>query len=160
MQFEHVVVGVDFSETSREALRTAAQLAATAQARLTIVYVWHASHPYSASSGDELRAAVESDEAKMNELKHEAEALGASNVSSLFLAGHAADEIIELAHKDTSIDLIVVGTHGRTGLAHVLLGSVAEKIVRRSPCAVMAVPASVSRGRRRSARQPQTISIH
>ena len=155
--FDHVVVGMDFSETSRDALRLAAKLQPQ---QLTIVYVWHASHPYNACSGDELRATVQADEVAMKELEHEAQTLGAANVTGVFLAGNAADEIIELAHKDPSIDLIVVGTHGRTGLAHVLLGSVAEKIVRRAPCAVMAIPASFARARRRSAqRQPQP-SIH
>lgn len=47
-------------------------------------------------------------------------------------------EIIRYA-KDQEIDLIVMGTHGRTGLAHVLLGSVAEKVVRKSPCPVLTV---------------------
>src|SRR5690242_9710360 len=112
MQFDHVVVGVDFSETSRAALRVAAQFAG--DARLTLVHVWHATHPYTAFSGDELRAAVASDESAMSELRVEAQSLGARNVDSLFLAGGPADEIIELAHKDPSIDLIVVGTHGRT----------------------------------------------
>jgi nucleotide-binding universal stress UspA family protein len=160
MQFGHIVVGVDFSETSREAMRTAARVAATANARLTLVYVWHSAHPYTAFSGDELRAAVQADEATMNELKAEAHELGATEVSAVFLAGNPADEIIELAHKDDSIDLIVVGTHGRTGLAHVLLGSVAEKVLRRAPCAVMAVPAASARGRRRQARPHAAASIH
>ena len=156
MQFEHVVVGVDFSDASRDALRTAARLGT----RLTLVHVWHAQHPYFASSGDELRAAVEANETSMRELEQEARTLGASQVSHVFLAGHAADEIIELAHKDASIDLVVVGTHGRTGLAHVLLGSVAEKIVRRAPCPVLAVPASTARGRRRQDRAHANASIH
>lgn len=156
MQFDHVVVGVDFSEASHEAMRTAARLGA----RLTLVHVWHAQHPYFASSGDELRAAVEANETQMRELEAEARDLGARDVSHVFLAGHAADEIIELAHKDASIDLIVIGTHGRTGLAHVLLGSVAEKIVRRAPCAVMAVPASGARGRKRHARPHASASVH
>lgn len=47
-------------------------------------------------------------------------------------------EIIRYA-KEQGIDLIVMGTHGRTGLAHVLLGSVAEKVVRKSPCPVLTV---------------------
>src|SRR5688572_16223582 len=128
MQFEHVVVGVDFSEASREALRAAARIAAAAGARLSVVYVWHSTHPYTASSGDELRAAVDADEATMNALRREATDLGVRDVSGVFLAGNPADEIVELAHKDESVDLIVVGTHGRTGLAHVLLGSVAEKV--------------------------------
>jgi nucleotide-binding universal stress UspA family protein len=47
-------------------------------------------------------------------------------------------EIIRYA-KDEDVDLIVVGTHGRSGLSHVLLGSVAEKVVRKSPCPVLTV---------------------
>ena len=161
MQFEHILVGVDFSETSREAMRVAAKLAAnSATSRLVLVYVWHSAHPYSAFSGDELRAAVAADSAQMDEWKAEARELGAPHVSNVFLAGNAPDEIIELAHKDPSIDLIVVGTHGRTGLAHVLLGSVAEKIVRRSPCAVMAIPTQIARSRRRISRQQAAASIH
>lgn len=157
MPFEHICVGVDFSETSREALRAAAQLAG---AKLTLVFVWHAQHPYTAFSGDEVRAAVDSHDMLMREWIAEAHSLGARNVDAIFLAGNPADEIIELLHKDASIDLVVVGTHGRTGLAQVLLGSVAEKILRRSPCAVMAIPANIARARRRMHRQPAAASVH
>jgi nucleotide-binding universal stress UspA family protein len=161
MQFEHIVVGVDFSETSREALRIAARLASnSATCRLVLVHVWHRTHPYASSSGDELRAAVEADEGQMKELEVEAKGIGAPHVESVFLAGNPADEIIELAHKDDSIDLIVMGTHGRTGLSHVLLGSVAEKVVRRAPCAVMAIPLETARSRRRPARPAASVSIH
>lgn len=48
-------------------------------------------------------------------------------------------EIVEYA-KEAGIDLIVIGTHGRSGILHALLGSVAEKIVRKSPCPVLTVP--------------------
>jgi nucleotide-binding universal stress UspA family protein len=47
-------------------------------------------------------------------------------------------EIVKYA-READVDLIVIGTHGRTGLAHVLLGSVAEKIVRKAPCPVLTV---------------------
>ena len=47
-------------------------------------------------------------------------------------------EII-MAARDKNIDLIVIGTHGRTGLAHMLIGSVAEKVVRKAPCPVLSV---------------------
>jgi len=57
------------------------------------------------------------------------------------LEGTAAVEIVKRA-RNLSAGLVVVGTHGRTGLAHVLLGSVAEKIVRRSTCPVLTVPFS------------------
>jgi len=161
MKFEHILVGVDFSETSREAVRAAARLAG--DARVTLLHVWHAAHPYTAFSGsstDEVHAAVAANEAEIDEYRREAHELGATNVTSVFLAGNPADEIIELAHKDPTIDLIVVGTHGRSGLAHVLIGSVAEKILRRSPCAVLAIPANVARGRRRPQRQAAAASIH
>jgi nucleotide-binding universal stress UspA family protein len=52
--------------------------------------------------------------------------------------GPPYDEIVRFA-KEKDIDLIVMGTHGHTGLAHVLLGSVAEKVVRRAPCPVLTV---------------------
>lgn len=52
--------------------------------------------------------------------------------------GLPAEEIVRYA-TEAGIDLIVLGTHGRTGLAHVLLGSVAEKVVRKAPCGVLTV---------------------
>jgi nucleotide-binding universal stress UspA family protein len=55
--------------------------------------------------------------------------------------GSAAVEITQRG-RDMGADVIVVGTHGRTGLAHVVLGSVAERVVRRAPCPVLTVPFS------------------
>ena len=52
--------------------------------------------------------------------------------------GHPADTIVRVA-QERGADLIVMGTHGRTGLQHVLLGSVAEKVVRLAPCPVLTV---------------------
>ena len=52
--------------------------------------------------------------------------------------GHPALEIIRYA-KDHEIDIIVMGTHGRTGVGHMLMGSVAEKVVRKAPCPVLTV---------------------
>src|SRR5215475_5651686 len=56
--------------------------------------------------------------------------------------GKPAEEILQVAH-DEAIDLIVMGTHGRTGLRHVLLGSIAETVVRTAPCPVFTVKATV-----------------
>jgi nucleotide-binding universal stress UspA family protein len=53
-------------------------------------------------------------------------------------------EIINFA-KTHNVDLIVMSTHGRTGVKHFLLGSIAERVVRRSPCPVMVVPAEISK---------------
>jgi nucleotide-binding universal stress UspA family protein len=52
--------------------------------------------------------------------------------------GPPFDEIVRVA-REKNVDLIVMGTHGHTGLAHILLGSVAEKVVRRAPCPVLTV---------------------
>jgi nucleotide-binding universal stress UspA family protein len=52
--------------------------------------------------------------------------------------GVPAEEIIRVA-RERDVDLIVMGTHGHTGLAHVLLGSICDKVVRRAPCPVLTV---------------------
>ncbi len=54
------------------------------------------------------------------------------------VSGHPAAEILNLA-AERSIDLIVMGTHGRSGVKHLLLGSVAERVVRESPTPVMTI---------------------
>ncbi len=69
--------------------------------------------------------------------KHEAEAAGVRRVEVKVLTGTPWHEIVEMARRDVAIDLIVLGTHGHTGLKHVLLGSVAERVVRHAPCPVL-----------------------
>ena len=61
-----------------------------------------------------------------------------SRVSSLIVAGTPFLEIIRQA-RITDVDIIVIGTHGRSGLQHVIMGSVAEKVVRKAPCPVLTV---------------------
>jgi len=54
-------------------------------------------------------------------------------------SGAAWDQIVAVARKDPDIELIVIGTHGRTGVQRALIGSVAERVVRHAPCLVMVV---------------------
>lgn len=61
---------------------------------------------------------------------------GASNMTTEVRTGPAAKQILEAARERGS-DLIVMGTHGRTGLGHLLLGSIAERVVRTAPCPVL-----------------------
>jgi nucleotide-binding universal stress UspA family protein len=70
---------------------------------------------------------------------HDATTLGAKRITSQLVAGMPRDEILRLLERDPAFDLVVVGTHGRTGLSRVLLGSVAESIVRHAPCSVLVV---------------------
>ena len=67
--------------------------------------------------------------------------LGAPRVTSRVLHGVPWDQIVEIAREDPAVDLIVMGTHGRSGLARVLLGSVAEQVIRHAPCSVLAARA-------------------
>jgi nucleotide-binding universal stress UspA family protein len=63
---------------------------------------------------------------------------GVSQAESLVLRGDIADEIVKTA-AEKNVDLIVMGTHGRKGLEKVLLGSVAERVIKNAPCPVMTV---------------------
>jgi len=140
MRFKKVLVAVDFSEPSRNAVQSAATLAADSGAELVLVHVWEpTAHLYGmpafpvAFAEDYLAQAKQSVESA----KRDAEQLGAKQVSTLVLTGTPWHELVELLRKDPSFDLVIAGTHGRTGLKHVLLGSVAERIVRHSPVPVL-----------------------
>ena len=61
-----------------------------------------------------------------------------ADVEGVILSGNPSAEIVKFAEEET-IDLIVMATHGRSGVEHLLMGSVAEKVLRKSPCPVMTV---------------------
>jgi len=69
---------------------------------------------------------------------NDAKKLGAPRVTQRFLSGAPWDQIVDVLEADGAFDLVVMGTHGRTGLARVLLGSVTEKVIRHAPCSVLA----------------------
>jgi universal stress protein A len=140
MRFKKLLVAVDFSEPSQAAFHTAAQLAADAGAQLVIVHVFQPA----SYTGPLMPVAATEDaqrdaRASLAALERQAESVGARRVSSALLTGTPWHEIVELARKDEAIDLVVLGTHGHTGLKHVLIGSVAERVVRHAPCPVLVV---------------------
>jgi len=144
MSFHKILCPTDYSEGSREGLRVASQLAAESDGQLVIVHVWHAPSTYTpdmAFSPDTIETLRRDAEASLAVWKSEAEANGARHVSTRFITGTAWHELVELIERDREIDLVVMGTHGRTGLQHVLLGSVAEKVVRHAACPVLVVRA-------------------
>ena len=135
-----ILVPVDFSECGQTAVRYALGLAAQFEAELTLVHVveqivypgdWMypplALSDFATEKRDEVLK-------KMENLVRTPE----TKVTNVVRVGRAWQEVVELA-KDTNTDLIVLATHGYTGLKHVLLGSVAEKIVRHAPCPVLTV---------------------
>jgi nucleotide-binding universal stress UspA family protein len=137
----HILVPHDFSETAENALSFAIDLASKLGARITVVHAYEIP-TYNFADGLALTVEMVSD---IQRAANAALEVIASRVRQSGLPvqpslrqGPAWTEI-NAAAKETHADLIVMGTHGRHGLARALLGSVAEKIVRTAPCPVLTV---------------------
>jgi len=133
---KRILVPTDFSETSDAALKYGVGLAQTFSAQLYLLHVpgetgenFEADFP----TGQFENMARERLETLMS--GQEARQLRPEYATRI---GAPADEIVRYAD-DRDIDLIVMGTHGRSGMAHMLLGSVAEKVVRGARCPVLTV---------------------
>lgn len=141
--FRKILVPVDFSTHSSDAIEYAADLSRRYEASLTVVHAYPIAE-YAFPEGYLLQKASEQSDAtvlheqKLQAAQAEAKARGALRVDSKLLPGTAAAEIVRFA-EETQQDLIVMGTHGRTGFKHALLGSVAEHVVRTAPCPVLTV---------------------
>jgi universal stress protein A len=141
---KRILVPTDFSDPSHDALTTAMGFASAFGGALDLVHVTLAS-AYSlpppidvgtipmdvSKSLEQATAGLASEEARVRAAGLPCE--------SATLFGRPDTEIVERAIT-TRADLIVMGTHGRSGLAHALMGSVAERVVRHSPCPVLIVP--------------------
>jgi nucleotide-binding universal stress UspA family protein len=144
--YKRILAAVDGSDTSELALREAVGLARDQQALLRIVYVVDEATIFAAAefvSPVEIEKAwVESGRAALSTAKSFAQAAGIEAETKLLeneaLGWRIADVIVQEA-KSWPADLLVIGTHGRSGLDHLLLGSVAEGIVRMSPVPVLLV---------------------
>ena len=140
---KHILVPTDFSTHSAHALTYAAGLAGRLGATIDLLHV--VNDPFlGAAWSPEVFVAEPTDlvtdlarraEAQLLALKPLAAREGAP-VHTIVLAGPPERAIVEYA-KTGHIDLIVMGTHGRSGLSHALLGSVTERVLRRAPCAVL-----------------------
>ena len=137
--WRNICCAVDFSESSRLALEEAADLARRFEARLTLLHVFEpaaaaASEAYSPAELTE-QTTIELSR-KLESWKAEAERRADRPVGRSLLTGDPAAEITRFA-RDGEFDLVVAGTRGRAGLEHLLLGSVAEKVVREAHCPVL-----------------------
>ena len=145
MIFHKILVPTDFSAHSSQAIKIGAALSKALHAPLVLLSVYQPpSSPLLDGALLPMPLDVGVDVARLNSHLQEAEQAaaqaGAVAVSSSLRQGGVVDEI--LAHaEEAGVDLIVMGTHGRTGIKHALLGSVAEKVVRLSKCAVLTVHA-------------------
>jgi universal stress protein A len=150
--FTRILVPTDFSEPSDAALDYARVIATTFGASLHVVHVVHTpaamiSAEVYITDPQAFRAQLFDD--AQRRLNHRVTASDRTRYAATteVASGSIADSIIDCA-KERGIDLIVMGTHGRSGVAHLLMGSVAEQVVRHAPCPVMTVhqaPSSAAR---------------
>jgi len=147
--FAQILVPVDYSEPADAALRLAAELARAFKGRLLVLHLLplevYGLGEYPIVSGDGVRLAEETErlQAHVREVLEPHGPLPAYEVEVTW--GSPYLHIVELAI-ERRVDLIVIGTHGRTGIKHVLLGSVAEKTVRLAPCPVLTVRPEAAEG--------------
>lgn len=140
--FHRILVTTDFSECSLKAFPLALGLARASDATILLAHVDEFRFPplieYAGVQMQEMVAA-NTDRALLElERLRESELDGYKAVKRYCVRGIAADEIVALAREEQA-DLIVMATHGRGVVAHALLGSTAEKVVRHAPCPVLTV---------------------
>lgn len=141
MTAEHFLVPVDFSEYSDHALDYALSLASQLQSRLTLLHVIQPLMVGGADIGMVPYAYAQQLEEETRESMQKClDRINAAGLKGEGMVVHGVpwQEIVDMA-KNRHNDLIIMGTHGRTGIKHVLLGSVAEKVVRLAPCPVLVV---------------------
>ncbi|HKV56153.1 MAG TPA: universal stress protein [Candidatus Binataceae bacterium] len=145
--FNKILAPTDFSEDSKLALSYAVELAQKFASEILVVHVDQPLAPVMVSElnpgldvGTMNRIAEEHRLLALKELDQTTARLRESGVKArgLMRVGAPFLEIITSAQSE-AVDLIVMGTHGRTGLAHVLMGSVAERVVNKAPCPVLTV---------------------
>jgi nucleotide-binding universal stress UspA family protein len=149
MAWNKVLCAVDFSRSAHDALEQAADVARRAGAQLTLVHVLDAPEAVGARPSVPAPAVLEEEAhelaRKLEEWRGEAERLSGAPVRTVLADGPPAAEIAHLAEAG-DFDLVVTGTHGRHGMRRLLLGSVAERVVRDAPCPVLVARARPERG--------------
>ena len=143
MQIKTILFPTDFSQGARAAMDHAVTLAKDYQAKLLLLYViqdisiaeWYI--PSALSVTDLVEDMQKSAWKEMDKWGAEISAR-VKDVEKLVLRGVPFVEIIRTA-KEKNADMIVIGTHGRTGIDHMLFGSTAEKVVRKASCPVLTV---------------------
>lgn len=134
-----VLVPIDFSDYSKSALKYAVNFSKLFNAEIILIYVVEpVIYPPDFSMGQIAMPSLntEWDERAKDELDKLAKSEISTSVKTILKTGKPFIEIIETA-KEENIDLIIIATHGHTGVEHILFGSTAEKVVRKAPCPVL-----------------------
>ncbi len=144
--FSRILCATDFSKASAPAFKRAVQLAAQNSAELTLVHVLSLAEPMASDVYlapqvyMEVRAAARNDAQKRLKRASAQAGKSASKVRAVLAEGSPFEEILRIA-RSRRCDLIVLGTHGRSGFTKLLAGSVAERVVRLAGCPVLTVRA-------------------
>jgi nucleotide-binding universal stress UspA family protein len=144
IKLERILVPTDFSDFSTNALRYGCELANRFDSALHIMHSVEEYQAFTPESGmllapDYLSQLKEAAERELKKLPESGWFSGGeSRIVRSVRKGTPFLEIVRYARENES-DLIVIGTHGRSGLSHALMGSVAEKVVRKAPCPVLTV---------------------
>jgi universal stress protein A len=142
MDIRHILAPTDFSDYSKKALSDAFELAQIFGAKLSLLHVLEPS-PYLGeftlpTMGEDLLSDLERQaRAALARVLPEAQNVQIEVTRSVVM-GSPSLKIVETAEAE-HVDLIVMATHGRTGLSHLLIGSVAERVVRTAPCPVLTI---------------------
>jgi len=145
MAIKHILVPTDFSEYADQALNYAIQLAQQLQAHITLLHIIDTA-PLGVVEGatmlppsywQELETDIEQIMEESLKRLHDVGLQG----ETVIVHGVPFQTIVDTA-EDKGADVIIMGTHGRTGLPHAIIGSVAEKVVRLAPCPVLVTRAA------------------
>ncbi len=144
IKLKKILYPTDFSESSLEALKYAVDFARTSKARLILMHVVNEKifseglNLPRVSPPEALEQEMVKEAGRQLKMLIPAEELAGLDSEMVILRGMPFLEIIRYA-KANDIDLIVIGTHGRSGVEHIIFGSTAEKVVRKAPCPVLSV---------------------
>jgi nucleotide-binding universal stress UspA family protein len=143
MNAKRILFPTDYSHTGDAALAFATMLAKESAGRLIIVHVQEA--PLAYGGGEMYYGIPEPSTTELLDMLHEVKPTDPSvPVEYRLLTGDPAEAVVRLAEED-DVDMIVLGSHGRTGLTRLLMGSVAEAIVRKAHCPVLVYKQRVSK---------------
>ena len=147
IQVERILVPVDFSESAAAILEWAAHLAEEHGSRLLLLHAYHLPVEFQQLEGAYLPPDFWSNvktEAEQSLARYAEEMKQRGlEVEQIVREGYPAAVIIDEAEAHDA-DLIVIGTHGLSGIKHMLLGSIAERVVQKAPCPVLTVKAQES----------------
>ncbi len=138
MNINRILCPIDFSEFNQITNEYASVLAKASGAQIIYIHVSLPDVAYGTYAYVDVEQQEARDRQRLEELKPTIDGIECSHVIEF---GSPTERIVEYAHKN-DINLIVMGTHGRTGLRRAIMGSVAESVVRRADCPVLALKAN------------------